>query len=73
IIRSGVYKGHGLQDITYYFGYPFKHPEKNGYHMGLEYQGFILGTLEEPDWEKIIEYNKDDVLAMKYIIESVCL
>jgi Icc-related predicted phosphoesterase len=74
ICRKNLYmpKGYSLSSVASYFGYPFKHPEKNGYHMGLEYQGFILGTLEEPDWEKIIEYNKDDVLAMKYIIESVC-
>lgn len=75
ICRKNLYvpKGYSLSSVASYFGYPFKHPEKNGYHMGLEYQGFILGTLEEPDWEKIIEYNKDDVLAMKYIIESIRL
>ena len=75
ICRKNLYvpKGYSLSSVASYFGYRFKHPEKNGYHMGLEYQGFILGTLEEPDWEKIIEYNKDDVLAMKYIIESIRL
>jgi len=75
ICRKNLYtpKGYSLLSVASYFCYPFKHPEKNGYHMGLEYQGFILGTLEEPDWEKIIEHNKDDVLAMKYIIESIRL
>ena len=75
ICRKNLYvpKGYSLSSVVSCFGYPFKYPEKNGYHMGLEYQGFILGTLEEPDWEKIIEYNKDDVLAMKYIIESIRL
>ena len=75
ICRKNLYvpKGYSLSSVASYFGYLFKHPEKNGYHMGLEYQGFILGTLEEPDWEKIIEYNKDDVLAMKDIIESIRL
>lgn len=75
ICRKNLYvpKGYSLSSVASCFGYPFKYPEKNGYHMGLEYQGFILGTLEEPDWEKIIEYNKDDVLAMKYIIESIRL
>jgi DNA polymerase III epsilon subunit-like protein len=75
ICRKILYapKGYSLSEVASYFGYPFKHPRKNAYLMALEYQGFILGTLEEPDWEMIIEHNKDDILAMKYIIESVCL
>ena len=73
ICRKNLYvpKGYSLSVVAPYFGYSLKYPEKNGYHMGLEYQGFILGTLDEPDWEKIIEYNREDILMMKYIVENI--
>lgn len=75
ICRKNLYipKGYSLSVVASYFRYPFKNPDKNGNHMGLEYQGFILGTLGKPDWETIIESNRDDVLAMKYIIENISL
>ena len=75
ISRKNMYvpKGNSLPVVASYFGYSFKNPDKNGYQMGVEYQGFILGTLDKPDWEKIIENNRDDVLAMKYIIKNTSL
>jgi len=74
ICRRNIYvpKGYSLMNVATSFGYPFNQ-KKNGYHMGLEYQGYVLGTLDEPDWEKMIKYNREDILAMEHILERIRL
>lgn len=64
-------QGFSLKNAATSFGYEFNDPVKSGYHIGLTYQGFILGTLDEPDWDRIIDNNRDDVFAMKHIVDRI--
>lgn len=55
-----------LKEVSELLGYKFKHTNMNGFLVALSYE-------KDPIKNKnlLIGYNKDDVLSMKYIIETL--
>jgi len=50
--------------------YEYTYPELDGFGVGSKFTRYKLRG-EEPDWEKLIEYNRDDVMAMKQVVDSI--
>lgn len=50
--------------------YEYKHPEIDGFLVGKQYTEYLLDG-KEPDWNKLLEYNKDDVLALKTVVDRI--
>lgn len=50
--------------------YEYEYPEMDGFIVGSQYTRYILDN-EEPDWDKLLDYNKDDVLALKAIVNEI--
>jgi len=50
--------------------YEYTYPELDGFGVGSKFTRYKLDG-EEPDWEKLIEYNRDDVMAMKQVVDRI--
>jgi len=72
-IRRSAYfpfAGHKLFQIASYLGYPFQHPELDGLEVGTLYSLYLDKGIE-PHWQELLEYNRDDVMSMIYVVEKV--
>jgi len=58
-----------LKDIGKCLKYPFKHPDLDGFFVALEYQRHVEEN--KPLDPKVLEYNKDDVKALAFIVGKV--
>jgi Icc-related predicted phosphoesterase len=71
LARKSVFvpdEGHDLDTIATGLGYDFTHPDMSGFDVGAAYAGYRQdGT--EPEWDQYLEYNQDDVLAMKHVVD----
>ena len=58
-----------LKELGTHLEYPFEHPDMSGLGVALEY----LGHLKEKRKldSRVLEYNKDDVQALPYIIKKI--
>lgn len=65
----GTPKG-GLKELGPYFGYEWNDPTIDGAHVGMEYSNY-LSNGEEIDWDKYLEYNKDDVMATLHVLNKL--
>jgi len=61
---------YNLKDLAKDFGYRWENESIDGFYVGSEYSKF-LATGEEIEWEKFIQYNEDDVLALKAIVDKI--
>lgn len=65
-------EGHDLSTIASGLGYEFEHPGISGVAIGSVYSTYLSeGELPEDGWRKYLEYNLDDTLAIKHIIDSI--
>lgn len=75
ISRKSIFhptEGHELDTIASGLGFVFAHPEVGGLEIGSAYSVYRSeGESPEDGWKQYLEYNLDDVLAIKYIIEKV--
>jgi predicted RecB family nuclease len=65
----GLPKG-GLKQVAKYFGCGWSSKEMSGFMVGLLVSRY-LSSGEEPNWEEMLHYNKEDVHATKVILEKV--
>ncbi|MFA4946777.1 MAG: ribonuclease H-like domain-containing protein [Candidatus Micrarchaeia archaeon] len=66
----GPFTGYKLKDLAPRLGYKFKHQDLSGFEVGLTYSQY-LSTKKEPDWKKFKDYNKDDVMALPFIVNKI--
>lgn len=59
----------GLKEAAACFGYHFAHPDLDGFGVGYEYQRAIQAGNSVP--ERLLAYNRDDVLALRFLIQEV--
>lgn len=50
--------------------YEYQYPEMDGFIVGSKYTKYLLDN-QEPDWEKLLDYNKDDVMALKAVTDRI--
>lgn len=50
--------------------YEYEYPNIDGFYVGSQYTRYLLDD-EEPDWQKLIEYNRDDVFALKAVVDEI--
>lgn len=50
--------------------YEYKYPEIDGFIVGSKYTRYLLDG-EEPEWDQLLEYNKDDVHALKATVDTI--
>lgn len=62
--------GHDLEKIAEELGYEFSQPDITGLEIGSVYSSY-LSENEHPEdgWDKYLQYNQDDVFAIKHVIE----
>ena len=65
----GMPKG-GLKQVAPFFSYEWADPSIDGMFVGMEYSRFLQDG-SEPDWDKLLEYNKDDVMATLQVLTSL--
>ena len=66
-------KSYSLKSIANYFGYKYKHPNLNGMTVALEYLSNYQKTKDEKLMKKLLEYNKDDLFSLLWIMEKLSL
>lgn len=59
----------GLTKAVECFGYRFAYPELDGWNVAYEYQQAIESGSPVPD--RLLAYNRDDVLALRFLIQEV--
>lgn len=72
-VRKSVFlpvSGNKLSTISIALGYEPTFPELTGLEVGCSYSRFLNRGIE-PDWEMLLKYNEDDVMAMPFIVEQV--
>jgi len=66
----GKFRGHGLKELGAALGYEFKHPEMNGFDVGQMFTSYA-NKPERLPMRKILEYNRDDVMAIPFIVQRI--
>jgi predicted RecB family nuclease len=61
--------GFSLTEAASDFGYSFAYPEIDGWRVAYEYQQAI--QLGKPIPEHLLAYNRDDVLALRFLVQEV--
>lgn len=62
-------RGMGLKEAVECLGYRFAHPELDGWAVAYEYQQAIRSGKPVP--ERLLAYNRDDVLALRFLVQEV--
>jgi predicted RecB family nuclease len=65
----GTPKG-GLKELGPYFMYEWSDPTISGVDAGMAYSHFLQNGVEM-DWDKYLEYNKDDVMATLHSLNEL--
>jgi predicted RecB family nuclease len=65
----GTPKG-SLKSAGPYFGYEWTDPTMKGDMSGMSYSNY-LHSGEKPNWQELLQYNKDDVMATYWVLESI--
>lgn len=63
-------KDYSLKSVANILGYKWKNPEIDGFDIPFLYHEYIESR-DESIIKKIIEYNRDDVMSMPYLIEKL--
>jgi len=67
----GTPKG-GLKQLGPFFGYEWTDPSISGAIVGMEYSNYLENGVEL-DWNKYLEYNRDDVLATLHSLKALLI
>ena len=65
---TGNTPSHKLKELAHQLGYQFRHPDIDGFAVGLYYSEFLLSG-KQPPWKKLVEYNQDDVRALAHVVK----
>lgn len=58
-----------LKDVSEYLtDYNFTYENLDGFDVGNMYSRYLLDD-KEPNWNKLMKYNKDDVISMKNVVD----
>jgi Icc-related predicted phosphoesterase len=67
----GEYNDINLKNLAPIIGdFNYENTELTGFQVGSLYTNYLLDG-REPDWEKLMNYNKDDVYALKSIVDNI--
>lgn len=66
----GHFKGFKLKDMGKMIGHQWRHPDLDGLEVGAQYTSYLLDK-KEPDWNKLLEYNEDDVKAVLEVVKWI--
>ncbi|SDG37648.1 RecB family nuclease, putative, TM0106 family [Halorientalis regularis] len=73
IARETIFQpeeGHDLDAIASGLGFLFEHPNVTGLEIGGAFSTYQSeGEVPDDGWEKYLEYNRDDTLAIKHILD----
>jgi len=71
IRRSFIFpnQSYALKNLGAYLEYPFEHPDLSGLGVALEYHNHLKEKRNLDS--RVLEYNKDDVSILPYIIEKI--
>ncbi len=65
----GTPKG-GLKAIAPFFGYEWADKSMSGMQAGMLYSMYLRSG-EEPDWDNLLQYNRDDVMATFWVLKKL--
>jgi Icc-related predicted phosphoesterase/uncharacterized protein YprB with RNaseH-like and TPR domain len=65
----GTPKG-GLKSAGPFFGYEWQESEMSGVEAGMLYSRYLKSKIDPP-WEKLLQYNRDDVLGSYWVLKSI--
>lgn len=75
IARQTIFQpqgSHTLDSISSGLGYEFAYPDITGMAVGAAYSAYLSeGESPADGWKKYLEYNLDDTLAMKHILDII--
>lgn len=60
----------GLKGLGNHFGYVWASPEMAGLKAGTRISNY-LRTGKDPNWETLLEYNRDDVMATRVVLSEL--
>jgi predicted RecB family nuclease len=66
-------KSYTLSELGEFYGYKFKHPNMDGRQVAILYSQYANDLKKFIGYEKLCEYNEDDVKAMASIVEHIYL
>lgn len=66
-------KAYTLGDLGEYYGYNFKHPNMDGQQVAMLYSQYANDLKKFRGYEKLCDYNEDDVKSMASVVEHIYL
>ena len=66
----GPFNQHKLDVVASALGFEYQDPTVDGFVVGSKYTRYLLDG-EEPDWERLKQYNNDDVIALRTIVDHI--
>jgi predicted RecB family nuclease len=66
-------KAYTLGDLGEFYGYNFKYPNMDGQQVAILYSQYANDLKEFKGYEKICDYNEDDVKSMASVVEHIYL
>lgn len=69
-ILIGDFGRYNLKDLGTQLGFKWRHPDIDGMMVGMAYSQYLRRGVE-PHWRKLLEYNEDDVMAIRHIILKI--
>jgi Icc-related predicted phosphoesterase/uncharacterized protein YprB with RNaseH-like and TPR domain len=67
---AGPFKGFKLKDMGKMIGHQWRQPDLGGLEVGAKYTSYLLDK-KEPDWNKLLEHNEDDVKAVREVVKWI--
>ena len=66
-------KAYTLGDLGEFYGYNFKHPNMDGQQVAMLYSQYANDLKKFRGYEKLCDYNEDDVKSMASVVEQIYL
>lgn len=66
-------KAYTLGDLGEFYGYNFKHPNMDGQQVAMLYSQYANDLKKFKGYEKLCDYNEDDVQSMASVVEHIYL
>jgi len=66
----GPFNRYKLDVVASALGFEYQDPTVDGFVVGSQYTRYLLDG-EEPDWDRLKQYNRDDVIALKTVVDQI--
>jgi len=66
----GPFNRYKLDVVANALGFEYQDPTVDGFEVGGKYTRYLLDG-EEPDWDRLKQYNTDDITALRTIVDHV--